>query len=186
MFLKLQCQHWKIIGGAGFVYCVSEGCGLDLGSWVGCGGCGFQLGSSLDPRVYWNNKRAVSAEERGVTQGASSEASPLLLFFPPAQTHTESWPPTRTPPRLADMRTARLSPLPQWIFHLPEASDTSKPARLHIWAIMWSSDGKTITPPRTLMLLLTCYYAVIKSENAIWCWRHLGDLGYGQGVSCDS
>lgn len=41
-----------------------------------------------------------------------------------------------------------------------------------ISAIMWSRDGKIVAPPRTLMLLLTCYYAVIKSENTIWCWRH--------------
>lgn len=54
-----------------------------------------RLGSSLDPRVYWNNKRAVSAEESGVTQGASSEANLLLLFFPQLKhTHTASWPPT--------------------------------------------------------------------------------------------
>lgn len=130
-----------------------------------------RLGSSLDPRVYWNNKRAVSAEERGVTQGASSEADLPLLFFPQLK-HTQSPDHPHTPPRLTDMKTTRLSPFPQLIFHLLEASDTSKQAWLHICAIMWSNDGKSVPPPGTLMRLLSCYYVVIKSKNTIWRWRH--------------
>lgn len=155
LFFKLQCQYWKIIGGAGFVYCVSEGCGLDLGSWVGCGGCGFHL-AHLWTLVFTKTTSEQCPRSHAGSIIRSKPSSPFLS--PSSNTHRDPTTHTHTPPRLADTRTTRLSPLPQWIFHLLEASDTSKLARLHICAIMWSRDGRIVAPPCMSMLLLACYY----------------------------
>lgn len=176
MFLKLQCQHRKIIGGAGFVYCVClKVAVLTLAPGWAVVAAGFNL-DHLWTLVFTETTSAQCPRTREESRREHLQKQAFFSFSFPQLKHTHRVLTTHVrATAVADTRTARLSPLPQWIFHLPEASDTSKPARLHIWAIMWSSDGKIITPPRTLMLLLTCYYAVIKSENAIWCWRHFED-----------
>lgn len=70
------------------ILCVSEGCGFDLGCWVGCGDCGFDLDHLWNLVFTETTSEAVSEEETGVIQGASSEAN-LLLFFPQLN-HTQS------------------------------------------------------------------------------------------------
>lgn len=110
LFFKLQCQYWKIIGGAGFVYCVSEGCGLDLGSWVGCGGCGFHL-AHLWTLVFTKTTSEQCPRSHAGSIIRSKPSSPFLS--PSSNTHRVPTTHTHTPPRLADTRTTRLSPLPQ-------------------------------------------------------------------------
>lgn len=136
------------------IFCVSEGCGLDLGSWVGCGGCGLGLDHLWTLVFTETTSERVSAEERGVTQGASSAANLLLLFFPQLKhthTHTESWPPTHaTTAHWHENDSA---------FTLSSINLSSTrgiryvKAWLYICVIMWSRDGKSISPPGTLMCL---------------------------------
>lgn len=69
------------------ILCVSEGCGLDLGFWVGCGDCGFDL-DHLCTLVFTETTSEQCPRRREESRREHPQKQTCLFFsFPSSNTH---------------------------------------------------------------------------------------------------